>query len=148
MNATEWRVRFIRKEDIGAVWGWLGPWLQRAFDKAPSDFSPEVLRQYAEAERVRFWLVTDSDDAPTAVFATGEQPGRVLEFFAFAGDRMLDWLTPALDAFVRMASGAGITALRMSGRRGWEKPLVRQGFRVVHRGDRVTMERDIQDAGW
>lgn len=141
MAIDDWRLAYIKTEDIDNYWGWLGNWLNRALERAPSDMTIDQIYEYATQDRLRLWLVLDGD-VPEAVFVTGEQPDGTLDIFAMAGRRMTQWMPVLIEPFAQMAKASGMTRFRMAGRKGWLNVLKNIGYvQTGTDGDRILMER-------
>ena len=142
--AGEYSPAYVRTEDIDDLWPWLGSFIRRAFDKAPSLISADELRDLAKANKARFWVVS-GEYSPVAVAATCEHENATVEIVALAGSGMARWLLPALGSFESMAKDAGMIRLAIHGRRGWERRLAPLGY-VLREHDEdglAMMEKEL-----
>lgn len=143
MPATraDWRLTYVRTEDIDQHWGWIAPFLKRALDRAPCDLTLEGLRERARDDNARIWVASQGSVA--GVFVASEMDG-VVEILILSGERTREWLPALLPPFCSMAKRAGLQALRMGGRRGWRRFLEPLGFVFLGMvGDRVNMEKSL-----
>lgn len=139
-RAAEWRLTYVRAEDVDRYWGGLRPFIEKAIERAPSNLTPDDVREWASDERARIWLVEGQNIA--AAFSVREWPDGTVEFLTFSGSHMSEWLAPLFREFCDMAKRNGRTRLRMGGRAGWRRWLARLGFVFCGAdGDRVLMEK-------
>lgn len=140
---AEWSLSYVRAEDVDRYWDWLAPFLARAIDKAPSNLTPEDVRDWAREEQARIWIVAKGDSAfPTAAFAVRQWPDGTVEFLTFSGSRMSEWLPVLIGKFCAMAKRSGQRRLLMGGRPGWMRRLSSHGFVFLgSEHGRVVMEK-------
>lgn len=137
---SDWQLRYVRAEDVEAVWPIAAPFVQRAIDKVPTDLTLDQVREWSKDGRLRLWIVSDGDE-PVAAFPVAELPDGTVEFYAISGRRMTEWLPVLLPLFASMAKSAGKRALRLDGRFGWERRMAPFGFTTIRReGRTVTMD--------
>lgn len=137
---AEWSLSYVRAEDVDRYWEWLGPFIEKAINRAPSNLTAEDVRRWAKKDRARIWAVRDGQEN-VAAFSLREADGTV-EFLTFGGSRMGEWLPVLFPEFCALARLNGVNRMWMGGRRGWLRWLQPLGF--VFRGrndDRVLMEK-------
>jgi hypothetical protein len=137
---AEWHLSYVRAGDVDRFWGWLRPFIEKAVKKAPTNLTPEDIRDWAKEDRARIWVVQDGW-TDIAAFSLREADGAV-EFLTFGGTRMGEWLPALFPEFCDLAKRNGVKRLWMGGRLGWKRWLAPLGF--VFRGmndDRVLMEK-------
>lgn len=123
---------------MDAVWPSVLPYLERAIAKVPTELTPEFIRDKAKAETMRLWIVSRGS-LPVSAFAVTEWPDKTLEFMAFSADEFGEWMPVVLPLFAAMARSAGMRALRIDGRRGWERRMTSFGFKTVGREGRTVV---------
>jgi hypothetical protein len=139
-GGRNWSLAYVPREDIEVLWPLIEPFIKRACEKVETDLTPAFVRDGAKTGRYRIWLVSKGEVVVSA-FAIAELPDGTAEFSAFAADRFEEWMPSILLQFADLARKAGMRALRIDGRRGWERKMTRFGFATIKRDDRtVTMD--------
>lgn len=130
-------LRYVPTEDIEYWWPLIEPILQRAVDRVETGLTVAEIRERAEADTMRLWVI-ESDGRVCASAATCEirfKAGNIVHITALAGDDMDEWLGPGLAEFERLAKLNGMIGVRLCGRPGWQR--VMPGYRV----EMVTLEK-------
>lgn len=117
---------------VVAMWGALRPMLERGFDAGaslmPDDFLDEV-----KAGKVLVWCAAEQETANIVSVATTRlvpmRGGLVCWICQCSGEHMANWLhfIGRLEAY---AKAEGCVRTIIQGRRGWERVLGDEGYRV------------------
>lgn len=95
----------------------------------------------------QLWVVLKGNEAVGAVIVTIETLGpgdRMATFELVAGDDARTWIADLFPPFEHYILNMwGVTALRVVGRKGWERFLARQGFEASHF---ITSKRLVRPA--
>lgn len=128
----------IDPEEVDAVLLVIGPLLARTVRYTAGVESVEALIASLRQDwrQWQLWVVFRDDQAVGAVVVTMETiaPGdRLATFELAAGIEAQAWIGDLFGPFERyMARMYGVTAIRVVGRRGWERFLARHGFTPSH----------------
>jgi hypothetical protein len=131
---------YVRNEDVEAAWPMVEPFVAMACEKVPTDLTPDFILEGARDGRFRLWLILDGEET-VAAFPMAELPDGTAQFYTVGGSRMTEWMPVLLPQFAEMARASGMRALRLDGRKGWERQMARYGFRTIKRdGSTVMMD--------
>ena len=134
----EWCLRYVRNWDVEAVWPDVEPFVAMACAKVETDLTPAFILDGALDGRFRLWLILDGEKL-VAAFPMAELPDGTAQFFTFGGSRMNEWMPVLFPELEAMARASGVKALRLDGRKGWERAMGRYGFRTMKRDARTVM---------
>lgn len=133
----------IDGEAIASTWHLLDPLLQKGIDAVATEQTTEQIRKAAEARRYRLWAIYDADQplpllAAVATYERQTNKGLVAVIDTVGGDRMSEWLQPALDRFAELAKANGVKRIEIEGRMGWLRTL--RGYKPA----RIIMDRELE----
>lgn len=142
MKALDVNLKYIPKSDVEDHWGWVGPLIKRAFEKAPGGMTVEQIHDWARDGAVTIWAV-EIGSVPFACFVAGETSDDTVEILVLAGRDMDSWLESVVIQFCNLANINGFPKVRFGGRRGWQKVLEPLGFQYqrINQHNRVEMQR-------
>lgn len=140
--SPEWRLFYVRAEDVDAVWGIVEPFLAENIRKSGTDWTLDLFKEGAKDGRLRVWIVCGPE--PVSAFVILEYADRTAEFVAFTAHRFMEWMPAVLPQFEALARAAGIERLRIDGRKGWQRKMDKFGFATVGSyGRYVVMEKAL-----
>ncbi len=132
-----YRVVRIEPEHVDAALPMIVPVLQRAVPYTAGHASVEALLDNMRAgfRPWQLWLVVHGAEPAGGFITTLERAGDdlVCTFEILAGVEAQGWIAPLIDRFEQYVSLMyGVTAMRIVGRRGWERFLSEYGYAASH----------------
>jgi hypothetical protein len=129
----------VAPEDIDDLWPYLEPPFRRACEADPTGLTSDMIRREAIEGRRHVWTLADGDlDPPLLAALSTRVDGDALIIGPLGGTDMHLWL-PLLSVLEGHAKTAGLTSVRIEGRRGWQRALKPYGYRLA----RITLERNL-----
>lgn len=137
LEADGYRVVRVEPEHVDPALPFLEPILRRAVPYTAGHESVEsllgTLRQGARPWQL--WLVVHGSQPVGGFITTLERAGADLvgTFEILAGVEAQAWIAPLIHRFEQyLAFMYGVTAMRIVGRRGWERFLAQHGYHASH----------------
>jgi hypothetical protein len=113
----------VAPDRIAAIWPHVAPWLTAAADRC-GDWTADALRELLLRGEALLWVLWDGQAlcAACVTEAVGVPRGRILRVLACGGRRLRNWVE-ALAPIEAYARDLGCRAIRIEGRRGWQRVL-------------------------
>lgn len=126
----------VPAELIDPVWPSAEPYLRRAYDKMGYDYPPTIYERI-KSGKADLWLAYVAGHL-RAVCVTSVH-GHTFNIEALAGEGMTEWFD-LIEDLEDMARRYGQKAVvKVDGRKGWQEPLQKRGYRV----ERVVMRKEL-----
>jgi hypothetical protein len=127
-------LQLIDRTDMAEIWPVAQPYIGRAMQGSPSDYTMhDIFGSIVDGE-YQLWLGRVEGELKYVGITKYEHFGekRSLLVMWLAGDDMNEWAHMAVSELEIWAKLKGIDELRITGREGWERVFKGDGFRKTH----------------
>lgn len=105
------------------------PWIETQLARRPVAFTPTELLILAQAGHLTVWSVVLDGEPVAVIMLLKDQDGfGYVEYCA--GERMNEWLAEAVDTVREWCEWNQVSTLRVEGRKGWRRALLKHGFEI------------------
>lgn len=128
----------IERDEIGAVWDEVRPWIARACETSRGKFDADDIRSSLLDGTNQLWIWKTPTAFAVGITCLSNYPQqRVCNLRIVTGTNMAEWYEPCIETIERWAKANGCDAMEFQARPGWERLLARRGYDKTH----VYLER-------
>lgn len=114
----------IPTEQVLVTWPHMREFFQRACDRVPSQFTPDLILHRALTGQADLWAIYDkAKPLPLLAAASTATRGKLIVIEELGGNGMNQWKGEMLARFESLARAKGIATVEVSGRFGWQRLL-------------------------
>jgi hypothetical protein len=137
-------VSFVPYEVVDFAWPAAEGFFKTALKSSSGRFTTAEIRQGIEDGKMALWVALEDEKVVAALttrvveYASGR--AMVIDWIGGEHHRMDEWFSKALNAFKGLARDNGCTHIESTGRIGWKKILLENGWRVESFNYRMDIE--------
>lgn len=142
MVSPEFALYGVHSDLIDATFPYIRKFLSESTQLSDGAFTPEDILQSLKAREMQLWVVSSQGILTCAVITEIKQfpHQKHLNILFLGGDDMNKWIH-LIDDIINRAAKNGCDAVKIYGRKGWEKVLAKFGFKHSH----TVLKRDLKE---
>lgn len=141
MDVSEFALYGVPSHLIAATYPFVQKYLSASTQLSDGCFTPEDILQSLKNKEMQLWVVSCKSIIHCAIITEVKQfpHQKHLNILFLGGDEMDKWIH-LIEDMINRAKNNGCDAVKIYGRKGWEKALSKFGFKHSH----TVLKRDLR----